>query len=236
MMTLDKNLKETGFVNITDNYFDFHRSLFNPNLSEFDAFNKVHDDKLMEMHYQKKIHEFISRHSDAASPEEHAMAPTDPIHNRETIAESTQAETATANNRAGMTPMQLDLFQAPKILETAEAKATATSPRGGTTTQPSLKLLKTQKKKLRLKVQGNIYKKSRYQEANQQEQQMEKEEQNEMPEEMQMMALRANDDESSESTSQDELPPKTLALMKKLGEQNGDEDEAKNFKKLNSEQ
>lgn len=57
-----------------------------------------------------------------------------------------------------------------------------------------------------MKLQGSIYKKSRYQEANQQEQQMEKEEENDMPEEMQIMVLRANDEECSESESQNELP------------------------------
>ena len=50
-MNLNKNLRETGFVNITDNYFDFHKCLFNPKVTEFDAFNKVHDDKLMEIQY-----------------------------------------------------------------------------------------------------------------------------------------------------------------------------------------
>lgn len=121
MMTLDKNLKETGFVNITDNYFDFHRSLFNPSLSEFDAFNKVHDDKLMEMHYQKKIHEFMAQHSKTASPDDHTKGGnTEPRRHRETFAESTQAETATAPNRAGITPLQLDLFKAAKIQQTEE--------------------------------------------------------------------------------------------------------------------
>ena len=51
-MTNDMKLKLTdknGFCDITNNYFDFHRPLYNPVVTKLDAFNKVMDDKLMEV-------------------------------------------------------------------------------------------------------------------------------------------------------------------------------------------
>lgn len=46
--------ENTGFIDITNNYFDFHESLFKPSLVQRTAFEKVHDDKLMEIKFDRK--------------------------------------------------------------------------------------------------------------------------------------------------------------------------------------
>ena len=40
-----------GFINITETYFDFHRTLYKPELTNLDVRGKVLDDKLMETKY-----------------------------------------------------------------------------------------------------------------------------------------------------------------------------------------
>lgn len=53
MVQLDRRSMETGFVNITHNYFDFKKGIFDPLISLEDARRKVHDDKLMEIYSEK---------------------------------------------------------------------------------------------------------------------------------------------------------------------------------------
>ena len=46
--------RKTGFIDITNKYFDFHRSLFKPTLDKKIVYDKVHDDKLMEIKFGNK--------------------------------------------------------------------------------------------------------------------------------------------------------------------------------------
>ena len=56
MVKLKSSDSEGGFINITDTYFDFHRTLYKPELTNLDVRGKVLDDKLMETKYAKKLH------------------------------------------------------------------------------------------------------------------------------------------------------------------------------------
>ena len=55
MVKLAESDEAGGFVSITSTYYDFHRPLHQPVLTQMDVFNKVMDDKLMETKYAKKV-------------------------------------------------------------------------------------------------------------------------------------------------------------------------------------
>lgn len=54
-LNLEQQAKETGFVDSTAKYFDFHKTLYNPTLTEHDVFNKAHDDTLADMRAEAKL-------------------------------------------------------------------------------------------------------------------------------------------------------------------------------------
>ena len=54
MVDLDKLVKDKNYIDITSNYYDFMESLHNPTVTEKDAYQKVHDDKIMQIKADKK--------------------------------------------------------------------------------------------------------------------------------------------------------------------------------------
>ena len=51
---LEQQVRKTGFVDNTAKYFDFHKTLYNPTLTENDVYMKARDDALADMRASSK--------------------------------------------------------------------------------------------------------------------------------------------------------------------------------------
>ena len=188
----------------------------------------------MELKYQRKIHDFIqdqahlAEQQSAQTPEldkdaSQTLSNTNHTMHRETTV-SDPPTTMDFKGRPSKRPLiQQEYLKQIKNVHVEELKdsvlqTTAASAQGHhlppSFHTPSVELVKKHKKKLRMKLQGNIYRKSRYQEANQQDQQVEQEEEDEMPEHLQVAIVRPNEEVLSESSSLDDPPQQTRDILK----------------------